>query len=262
MLGLSGARAVVIGISILTMAVAWMLLPTPEPPRPMPVVEQAPRANTVDVLVAGNDLPMGSTITANDIRWMAWPADSVPAQFIRRAPEVERDVVGALVQSSFVASEPIRAEKLIRREGSGFLAALLPSGRRAVAISIDRSGGSTAGGFILPNDRVDVVRIGRMEGQGDSFVSETILTNIRILAIGQTVQNRGTDRETVTGETATLELDPRQVETIMLAQRSGTISLALRSLADAKEAPTADQSAERQGLTLVRFGVTTQTSRQ
>lgn len=265
MLGLSGARAVVLGISLVTMVAAWMLLPRSEPPPPVQIVQEAPRASTVDVLVASNDLAMGATITQNDIRWQAWPADSVPAGFIRRGPDVEKDVIGSLVQSSFLAAEPIRPDKLVRREGSGFLAALLPAGKRAVAINIDRSGGSTAGGFILPNDRVDVVRIGRQENapQGtEAFVSETILSNIRVLAIGQSVQNRGTPNEAVTGETATLELDTRQVEVITLAQRNGTIQLALRSIADARETPSTEQQPDRQGLTLVRFGVTTQTSRQ
>lgn len=246
MLGLSGARAVVLGISLVTMVAAWMLLPRSEPPPPAQIVQEAPRAATVEVLVASNDLSMGATITQNDIRWQAWPADSVPAGFIRRGPDVEKDVIGSLVQSSF-------------------LAALLPAGKRAVAINIDRSGGSTAGGFILPNDRVDVVRIGRQENapQGtEAFVSETILSNIRVLAIGQSVQNRGTPNEAVTGETATLELDTRQVEVITLAQRNGTIQLALRSIADARETPSTEPQPDRQGLTLVRFGVTTQTSRQ
>lgn len=267
MLGLSGARAIVLGISLLTMVVAWMLIPSAEPPRPLPIAQEAPKAPTVEVMVAANDMQIGTTLSAQDIRWMAWPGDNVPPGFIRRSPEAEKEVVGQLVQSSFLANEPIRTDKLVRREGAGFLAALLPAGKRAVAITIDRSGSSSAGGFILPNDRVDVIRIGRQEGAvagAEAFISETILRNIRVLAVGQTVQNRGTERETVTGENATLELDPNQVETIMLAQRSGSLSLALRSVADARLPAQAETQSDRspQGLTLVRFGVTTQSARQ
>jgi pilus assembly protein CpaB len=266
MLGLSGARAAVLGISLLTMLAAWMLIgPEPAPP-PVTVVTEAPRAPTVDVAVAATDLPLGNTITQNDIRWQAFPENSVPQGSLLKSDTaaLEREVIGALVRSSFVAAEPLRREKLIRADGSGFLSAVLPSGKRAIAIAIDRAGNATAGGFVLPNDRVDVVRTGRQDGaqnNAENFVTETILTNIRVLAIGQAVQERNGEK-VVVGETATLELDPRQVEVVTLAQKSGTLSLSLRSLADAGEAtPPPDQSS-RQGLTLVRFGVPTQTSKQ
>jgi pilus assembly protein CpaB len=264
MFGLSGARAVVLGISLLTMVAAYMMIGPSAPPEPVRVVQEAPRARTVDVLIAAADLPLGNTLTPNDVRWVAWPEDHVPQGAIRRdqAPQGDTQAVGALVRSAFVAAEPIRAEKLIRPDGSGFLSAVLPAGKRAVAIAIDRAGNSTAGGFVLPNDRVDLIRIGRQEGQqgGDGFVSETILTNIKVLAIGQQVQERNGER-VVVGETATLELDPRQVEVVTLAQRSGTLSMALRSLADAGQIIPPEAN-ERQGLTLVRFGVTTQSARQ
>ncbi len=251
MLGLSGARAVVIIISMLAMGAAWLLMPRSEPPQIVQVAPEAPKPNLVEVMIASTDLSTGATIAANDIRWMPWPADSVPAAFIRRSSEVEKEIVGSMVQSAFLAQEPIRRDKLVRREGAGFLAAILPPGKRAVAINIDRSGGSTAGGFILPNDRVDVIRIGRQEGAPsgtEAFISETILANVRVLAIGPTIQNRGTPNEVVTGENATLELDPRQVEVITLAQRNGTLSLALRSMSDGRVSENSDQM-ERQGLT-------------
>ena len=115
---------------------------------------------------------------------------------------------------------------------------------------------------MLPNDRVDIIKTGRQDtapSTVESFISETILTNIRVLAIGQNIQERNGEK-VVVGETATLELDPRQVETVTLAQKSGAISLALRSLADAGEVAPVD-TAGRQGLTLVRFGITTQSAK-
>ncbi len=264
MLGISGARAVVLGISVLTMMVAYVLITPGEAPSTVKVVKEVEPSRTVEVLVAGVDLPLGNSITQNDIRWLAWPQDSVPQGAIRKeeAATLDKEVIGALVRSSFVAFEPIRREKLIRPDGSGFLSAVLPSGKRAIAISIDRAGNSTAGGFVLPNDRVDIIKTGRQDtapSNVESFVSETILTNIRVLAIGQNIQERNGEK-VVVGETATLELDPRQVETVTLAQKSGAISLALRSLADAGEVAPVD-TAERQGLTLVRFGVTTQSAK-
>ncbi len=266
MLGLSGARAVVLGISLLTMVAAYFMIGPGQAPEPVRIVQEAPRARTVDVLVAATDLPLGNSITQGDVRWTAWPEDSIPQGLIRRseAGALEKDVLGALVRSAFLANEPIRREKLIKSDGSGFLSAVLPSGKRAVAISIDRAGNSTAGGFVLPNDRVDVIRTGRQDSTQntvENFVSETLLSNIRVLAIGQAVQERNGEK-VVVGETATLELDPRQVEVISLAQKSGTLSLSLRSLADANEPPRPPEQSDRQGLTLVRFGHTSQTAKQ
>jgi pilus assembly protein CpaB len=261
MLGLSGARAVVLGISLVTMVVAYMLVGG-APPAPTPLVErEVVKARTVEVMVAGAELPLGNVISQNDVRWVAWPEDVVPQGAIRRsdALNLDKEVFGALVRSGFVINEPIRREKLIRPDGSGFLSAMLPSGKRAVAISIDRAGSSTAGGFVLPNDRVDVIKTSRNDQQGrESYMTETILHNVRVLAIGQNVQERNGEK-VIVGENATLELDPRQVELISQAQRSGTIALALRSLADASAPPP--PSGEEPSLTVVRFGVSTQNPR-
>ena len=132
---------------------------------------------------------------------------------------------------------------------------MLPSGMRAVAINIDPSGGATAGGFILPNDRVDVIRVYRDEEQTKALgvevnTAQTILTNVRVLAIGQTVQEKGGEK-TVVGANATLELDPAQAELIVLAQRTagaGNLHLTLRSMLDAAgKTGFGRRSGDRQG---------------
>jgi pilus assembly protein CpaB len=154
-----------------------------------------------------------------------------------------------------LGAEPIRREKLIKTDGTGFLSAVLPAGKRAIAISTDSRGANTAGGFILPNDHVDVIRTYRDEGTGsrsESYSSETILRNVRVLAIGQNVQERNGEK-VVIGETATLEVDPGQVETVAQAQKTGSLSLALRSLKDVGEVA---RPAEDGAMTLVRYGVT------
>ena len=119
------------------------------------------------------------------------------------------------------------------------MSAILPSGMRAVAISIDTRGATSAGGFILPNDRVDVIHTvqAASESGANPAISEIILTNIRVLAIGQNVQERNGEK-VVTGETATLELTPAQAEKVVLAQKVGQLSLALRSIADVNETGT------------------------
>jgi pilus assembly protein CpaB len=187
----------------------------------------------------------------------------VPAGVIRKSesPEATKELTGNLARAQIFASEPIRRERLMKTDGSGFLSAVLPSGKRAIAITIDNRGANSAGGFILPNDRVDVIRTRRDDAasraqSADVMMSETILTNIRVLAIGQNVQERNGEK-VVTGETATLELDPRQAETIALAQRTGNVSLALRSLADAKGDDKA-LAPDDTSLTIVRYGVTIQ----
>ena len=204
------------------------------------------------VLVAASDIAVGHTVAANDLRWLDWPLASVPTGVIRKdeAPEAEKDIIGQLARYATLGAEPIRREKLIKTDGTGFLSAVLPSGMRAVAISTDSRGANTAGGFILPNDRVDVIST---SGSGDEAASEVILHNIRVLAIGQNVQERNGEK-VVVGETATLEVDPKQVEGLVQAQKTGTLSLALRSLKDAGE--TTPPAQTENSLTLVRYGVT------
>lgn len=256
---MSPARIIILVVALVAGLGAALLAQRPsQTPAPTAKIEQAP---TVPVLVAAADIPLGNTVSENDLRWLDWPLASVPAGVIRKdeAPEAEKEITGQLARSAFLAAEPIRREKLIKTDGTGFLSAVLPSGMRAVAISTDSRGASTAGGFILPNDRVDVICTWRGEAAngrgGEAFVSETLLRNIRVLAIGQNVQERNGEK-VVVGETATLEVDPGQVEVLVQGQKTGTLSLALRSLKDAGDnaaAPARNDNA----MTLVRYGVTT-----
>jgi pilus assembly protein CpaB len=211
---------------------------------------------------------MGQTLKTPDMRWQAWPADSAGSGLIRRGdqPEGLEQTAGSIVRAAFLAGEPIRREKLIKADGSGFMSAILPSGMRAVAISIDNRGSTSAGGFILPNDRVDVIRTYRDEGTSrsagvDVHVADAVLTNVRVLAIGQTVQERNGEK-VVTGETATLELTPAQVEVVILAQKTGQLTLSLRSLADANRVETLAEPAPETGLTVVRYGVASQSPKR
>jgi pilus assembly protein CpaB len=160
------------------------------------------------------------------------------------------------------AGEPVRDNKLIRAKGSGYMAAILPSGMRAYSTEISAETG--AGGFILPNDRVDVI-LSRRDREGErltgveSHISETVLTDVRVLAIDQLVEEKNGQR-VVVGKTATLEMNPRQAESLMLARHTGTLSLALRSLADSDPSKRSEQSPDRDRsssrLNMVRFGVT------
>jgi pilus assembly protein CpaB len=132
--------------------------------------------------------------------------------------------------------EPIREPKLVKATGSGFMAAILPTGMRAVSTEVSPETG--AGGFILPNDRVDVILSKREKNpdrnSGDIVNSQVILGNIRVLAIDQTIEEKN-GQKVVVGKTATLELKPKQSEALARARQSGTLSLALRSLTDSNE---------------------------
>jgi pilus assembly protein CpaB len=252
---MSPARIIILVVALVAGLGAALLVQGPsQAPAPAAKIEPAP---TVPVLVAAADIPVGNTVTANDLRWLDWPLASVPTGIIRKdeAPEAEKEIIGQVARYATLGAEPIRREKLIKTDGTGFLSAVLPSGMRAVAISTDSRGANTAGGFILPNDRVDVIST---SGSGDAASSEVILHNIRVLAIGQNVQERNGEK-VVVGETATLEIEPKQVEGLVQAQKTGTLSLALRSLKDAGERTPPDQTDG--ALTLVRYGVVSKSAK-
>ncbi|MCP2000402.1 Flp pilus assembly protein CpaB [Nitrobacter winogradskyi] len=226
---------------------------------------QTEQLRTVDVLVAKSDIPLGQAVTANDVAWQVWPADSASSSFIRRdqRPDATTQLAGSIARSPFIAGEPIRELKLVSAKGSGFMAAILPTGMRAISTEISPETG--AGGFILPNDRVDVILSKREKNadhaNGDSVNSETVLGNVRVLAIDQTIEEKN-GQKVVVGRTATLELKPEQAETLARSRQMGTLSLALRSLADAN-APEGDiDDRRRDSINVVRYGVPTQTSVQ
>ncbi|GEO97735.1 Flp pilus assembly protein CpaB [Methylobacterium haplocladii] len=260
------ARLAVLAVALVAGAGAAYLMSGED--APPPVSAPAPVVAMTDVLVAAADLPVGQTLKAQDLRWQPWPDQALTPGYLTRAtaPTALEDTAGSIIRTGFLANEPIRTEKLVKA-GSGFMSAILPSGMRAVAVEIAKGGSSSAGGFVLPNDHVDVISISKSttSGTGDqnAQVAQTLLTDIRVLAVGQVVQERNGET-VVTGETATLSLTPAQAETVTLAQKVGSISLVLRSILDtgkSTETAAAEPAAET-GLTVVRFGVAQQQPRR
>src|SRR5712671_2575072 len=223
------ARIVVLTIAVGAGGVAAYLASGSDPKAP---AEPAVQLLTVDVLVAKNDIGLGS---------------------IARAP--------------FIAGEPIREQKLVKANGSGFMAAILPAGMRAVSTEISPETG--AGGFILPNDRVDVILSKREKnpdrsGSADVVNSEIILANVRVLAIDQAPKEKE-GQNNVVGKTVTLELKPEQSEALARARQTGSLSLALRSIADLNAVATqADNQSSRRSdsVNVVRYGVSNPTTIQ
>jgi pilus assembly protein CpaB len=250
------ARIVVLTIAVGAGGIAAYLASGSDPQAPaQPTVQ----LQTVDVLVAKNDIGLGQSVTADDVQWQMWPAATASNAFIRRneRPEGIKDVMGSIVRAPFIAGEPIREPKLVKPNGSGFMAAMLPTGMRAVSTEISPETG--AGGFILPNDRVDVIlskRDRNPDKSGPDLVNaEIILTNIRVLAIDQAPKEKE-GQNSVVGKTATLELKPEQSEILARARQSGTLSLALRSIADVN-APEKPVEFVKRGdsVNVVRYGI-------
>ena len=257
------ARIVVLTIAIGAGGIAAYLASGSDKPPSEPIV-QLP---TVDVLVAKSDIGLGKSLTPDDLQWQTWPTATASGSFIRRTerPEAPTQILGYIARAPFIAGEPIREQKLVKADGSGFMAAILPTGMRAISTEISPETG--AGGFILPNDRVDVIHSKREKSAdrtgADLITSEIILTNVRVLAIDQAPKEKE-GQNAVVGKTVTLELKPEQAETLARARQNGTLALALRSIADinAVEAAPDDQVKRSDSVNVVRYGVPSQTTTQ
>ncbi|THD44255.1 MAG: Flp pilus assembly protein CpaB [Bradyrhizobium sp.] len=255
----------VLGATVVAFGGAYVLFNSAPAPAPQRVV-QAPKLDADEVLIAANDIPMGTALTETLVAWVPWPKAAISPDYMivkSSSPNVMDDVKGSMAREAFIHGDPIRRDKLVKGNNSGFMSAILPAGMRAVAIKVDNSGEDNAGGFILPNDRVDVIKIYRddqatKEHGVEVDGAQTILANVRVLAIGQNIQEEN-GKKVIQGANATLELDPQQAELVILAQHAGNsnLHLALRSLADsAGPAQTVGDmgDAGRGNLTIVRFG--------
>jgi len=259
-------RIVVLAIAIGAGGIAaYLASGSNDKPAPAQPVAQM---QTVDILVAKSDIGLGQSVKPDDMQWQTWPAATASTTFIRRneRPEGVTQVTGSIARAPFIQGEPIRDQKLVKAEGSGFMAAILPTGMRAISTEISPETG--AGGFILPNDRVDVLLTRRLKnpdpnsGAPDIVTSEIILANIRVLAIDQAPKEKD-GQNTVVGKTVTLELNPAQTATLSAARQSGTLSLALRSIVDVKMSEiTLDDSAQkRDGVSIIRYGIPSSTAK-
>lgn len=201
------------------------------------VAEAAPQIETVGVLVAAGDIRPGDMVRPNMLRWQQWPQDAVAPGLVTQNnnPDARNAFDGSLARRHFTQGEPVNAMSLVQPGSSGLMAALVSPGMRAMAVSV--SDENSAGGFILPGDRVDVVVSREIEtgGRNKVYVSETVLYNVRVLAVDQ-MFDEDVSGGAIVGDTITLELTPGQSETLALAQAVGDVSLALRSFADASVA--------------------------
>jgi pilus assembly protein CpaB len=234
-------------------------------PEPQSVTEIVPEAKT-QILVASTPIGMGERLKVETLEWQEWPQGALRADYVTidAMPEAPAELTGAVARFEFFAGEPIRQAKLVSAD-QGYLSAVLQPGMRGVSVGV--SAVSSAGGFIVPNDHVDVV-LTTQSAAGER--SDVILANVRILAIGKRLGEVGmsggqTEEEIAAGGApqavtfddtaiATLELDPSQAETLINATTQGQLSLTLRSVADFAEDASTQRPGNNQAIRVFRFG--------
>ncbi len=206
------------------------------------------------ILVATQDIEPGMTAQAASLGWTAWPNDAVNPAFIQQGaqPEALETFTGAVAREKILQGEPILPGRLVKAGDQGFFAAILTPGYRAVAVPITRE--TAVAGFLMPNDRVDIVLSRKVESAtrgGDGEVrSDIVLENVRVLSVGDVYKTENAEGpRPVEGSTANLELSPRDVETLAMARNLGDIQLVLRGIEPSNQALAA-ASARRNGRAL------------
>jgi pilus assembly protein CpaB len=216
-----------------------------------PKPAQAVNVETTEILVAARAIPVGSKIAPGDLKWLGWPKSAMDASYIAHdlMPSALEDASnGSVARAPLLPGEPITGQKVIKADGAGFMAAVLTPGMRGISVKISDEKG--AGGFILPNDRVDVImtrKLGNDDAGVPAFKSLTVLRGVRVLAIDQTAKEEG-DANSIVGKTATLELTPAQAETVALAEAMGELHLSLRSLTTPDQKDDFDADSTRNAL--------------
>ena len=189
------------------------------------------------VLVAAADLPAGMLLQDKHLRWQLWPTDAVPETYVLKPKNQDghgpiQGLIGSVVRKGITNGEPVSHGRILKPGERGFLAAVLRPGYRAMSIQVNATSGIS--GLVFPGDRVDLILTHAVSRGGrDRRASETVLTNVRVLAIDQTTNDQSGNPRIF--KNATFELTPKQTEMLALVSEIGRISLTLRSLAKDEE---------------------------
>lgn len=204
-----------------------------------PAQAEAPTVPVKEILVADEDLVTGTFVKPEHLKWQQWPEDGVIEGYLVKGEASEQDLEGAVVRTHLFAGEPITKSRVVHPGERGFLAAVLEVGQRAVSVPVDATSGIS--GLVFPGDSVDVILTLETTVKNEDtdenvtrYFSETLLHDIRVLAIDQAVEN--VDGAAKVAKTATLEVAPKEAEKVALALEIGTLSLSLQSLAREEEA--------------------------
>lgn len=226
-------------------------------PAPAHQVVAEVKAPTNQILIAKSNIGVGERLSSALVQWQPWPSAAMRADYIakRKDPEAAAKISGAVARFQFFAGEPILEAKLARTD-QGYLSAVLAPGMRGVSIPVSAATGS--GGFIVPNDRVDVVVTNASQG---TTTSRTLLHDVKVLAIGdnlgQTDASGKADAKAQAFKNstiATLELDPVEADQLINATALGKVALVLRSVADFGKGQTASAGGQNGPVSIIRFG--------
>lgn len=232
------AAAAAVGAALLVRGMSSA--PAPQATQSEPrVIEREVEVSSTKVLVTRGDMRIGTLLTPEDFEWSDWPEKAVNEGYFTQDnnPGAIEELSGSVVKTALLSGEPIIQKKIVQKGETGFMAALLKPGMRAISVEISPE--TASAGFILPDDRVDVIltydaEILTERGPADQTLTRTVIRNARVLAIDQ-IFGEMDGQAVLTGSTATLELESTQAELLAHASRLGRISLALRSVADADE---------------------------
>jgi len=184
----------------------------------------------IAVLVASHDLPTGSFLRPEDLRWQVWPEGQVADNYLIKNKDSSDALTGAVVRLRIAAGEPVTNNRVLKPGDRGFLAAVLNPGMRAISVSVTAVSGIS--GLVFPGDHVDLILSHQIKEEGQNttrFVSETVQSDLRILAIDQSTVD--VDGKPTLAHTVTFEVTPKQVEAIEVASTLGTLYLSLRGIA-------------------------------
>jgi pilus assembly protein CpaB len=211
--------------------------PTPVERVAAPVVQQA---KLVKILVASQNIYMGSRLTEDMLEWRDWPEEALSEVFISKpnTPDAMTELAGSIVRSEIGSGEPVVLRKLVQAGNRSVMSALLKPGMRAVSVRITTD--TAASGFINPGDRVDIILTKRIPGTKSnvaSFSTQTVFENVEVLAIDQTYTAGEDGSATVVGSVALFQLSQLDAELLTAADSSGDLSLTLRGLSNSRGTP-------------------------
>jgi pilus assembly protein CpaB len=211
---------------------------------PQVAAAPAPEKPDMEVMVAIKPLPTGHILAIEDVKWVAWPEDGADPQFLKKGADTEQNVVGRVVKVSVAQGAPLLKTQMVGPGERGFLAAVLSKNMRAVTVAVSDTAG--VGGFVFPGDRVDLVLTHEVpNGQNLPLRgAETFLTNVRVLAVNEKTDDTGQVGAIPGLRSVTLEVPPPFVEEIVVMDRLGDISLALRPITDSAGAARVDPAAK------------------
>ena len=250
-------RMIVLLMAVASAGLAMMLMKSMTRRPTTKIVNR--EVSKIQVLVAKDDIALGGRIKSHDLKWQPWPASGASGYITRQShPKAIGEYAGSVARAAIGKGDPIRPSKLVKAGKGGVMAAILPKGTRAMSIGISNTSGVS--GLILPNDRVDLILTTKTNSGGKrKAASETLLHNIRVLAIGTAFVTKN-GQKTAKGKTATLALSPTQVEVVTQAKARGKIWLSLRALADASDevGDVKKQVVGSSSVKMLKFGVASQ----